>query len=142
MMRTERMTGRRMSLSDRKRQVRRYKIGLYTLIFLTALVIGIFSVRAFAYADEHPDGDRVKCYRSITIYAGDSLYELSTNYLPPEYSDPVTYAREIAFINHMDIEAALIPGNHLILPYYKEAADPAVPEAEIPAMKVTVNDAF
>ena len=131
-----------MSLSDRKRQVRRYKIGLYTLLFLTVLVIGIISVRAFAYADESLDGNRVKCYRSVTIYAGDSLYELSTNYLPPEYSDPVTYAREIAFINHMDIEAPLIPGNHLILPYYADSDPAADSEVVVPVMKVTVNDTF
>ncbi len=107
----------------RRKQVRRQKYLMFTVLFLLVLLIGLLSVRAFAYAEESTDPNRVKQYRSITIYAGDSLYQISTTHMTPEYSDPMAYAQEVAFINHMDPDAPLIPGNHLIIPYYTAGQD-------------------
>ncbi|MBR6451411.1 MAG: hypothetical protein IKS87_01780 [Lachnospiraceae bacterium] len=108
----------RIRMKRRAKVVRRQKCLLFTVLFLLVLIIGLFSLRAFAYADESLETGRVKQYKSITIYAGDSLYQLSTTYMTPEYADPMTYVREVAFINHMDPDDPLIPGNHLIIPYY------------------------
>ncbi len=107
----------------RRKQVRRQKYLMFTVLFLLVLLIGLLSVRAFAYAEESTDPNRVKQYRSITIYSGDSLYQISTTHMTPEYSDPMAYAQEVAFINHMDPDAPLIPGNHLIIPYYTAGQD-------------------
>ena len=106
-------TVRKRKRSEQKKHL------LFLTIFLTVLVIVLLSIRGFAYADESIEPDRVKLYRSITIYAGDSLYDLSTTYMTPEYADPMSYVKEVAFINHMDPDDPLIPGNHLIIPYYQ-----------------------
>lgn len=105
-------------MAARSYQLRRRKQLLCVIVFLLVLIIVLLSVRAFAHAEESIDPDRVKLYRSITIYTGDSLYDLSTTYMTPEYADPMSYAKEVAFINHMNMEDPLIAGNHLIIPYY------------------------
>ncbi len=107
----------------REKKVRQQKLLLFLALFLLVLIIGLLSMKAFAYADESVPSDRVKMYRSITIYAGDSLYSISTSHMTPEYADPMKYVNEVAFINHMDPEDPLIPGNHLIIPYYTQAQE-------------------
>lgn len=114
----------RIRMKKRKKVVLRQKCLLFTILFLLVLIIGLFSLRAHAYADESLTSGRVKQYRSITIYAGDSLYQLSTTYMTPEYADPMAYVKEVAFINHMDPDEPLIPGNHLIIPYYAAEETP------------------
>ncbi|MBR4169856.1 MAG: hypothetical protein IKR47_09020 [Lachnospiraceae bacterium] len=110
---------RKSRRTGKKRDMQRKHL-LFLMIFLTVLLIVLLSVRGFAYADESIDNNRVKLYRSITIYAGDSLENLSTTYMTPEYADPMSYAKEVAFINHMNSDDKLIPGNHLIIPYYTD----------------------
>lgn len=100
---------------------------LYLIIFLLVLIVVLFSCRAFAYAGESVDSSRVKCYRSITIYSGDTLPAIAETNIPPEYSDISSYINEIVFINHMSTDEALIPGNHLIIPYYTAEASMAMP---------------
>ena len=97
---------------------RRTSISLYFFIFLLVMIVVLFSCKAFAYAGESSDSSRMKCYRSITIYSGDTLPAIANENIPPEYSDTASYIKEIAFINHIDTNEALIPGNHLIIPYY------------------------
>ncbi|MBO4902559.1 MAG: hypothetical protein J5518_07180 [Lachnospiraceae bacterium] len=108
------------SRREMKKKARQAKLLLILALFLLALIIGLFSVHAYAYAKNN-EPERVKQYRSITIYAGDSLYSISTTYMTPEYADTASYVKEVAFMNHMDPDAKLIPGNHLIIPYYPEA---------------------
>ncbi len=119
----ERVQANQAKRIAREAKVRQQKLLLFLALFLLVLIIGLLSMRAFAYADESVASDRVKMYKSITIYAGDTLYGISTAQMTPEYSDPMTYANEVAFINHMDPETPLIPGNHLIIPYYTSAQD-------------------
>lgn len=97
---------------------RRASFSLYFIIFLLVMIVVLFSCRAFAYAGEKNDSSKMKCYRSITIYSGDTLPAIADKNIPPEYSDTKSYIKEIAFINHINVDEALIPGNHLIIPYY------------------------
>ncbi|MCR5222819.1 MAG: hypothetical protein K6D90_08150 [Lachnospiraceae bacterium] len=119
----ERVAANRLRRMAREQKVKQQKRLIVLILFLLVLIIGLLSMRAFAYADESISANRVKQYRSITIYAGDSLSSISTTYMTPEYSDPSAFVTEVAFINNMDPEAPLIPGNHLIVPYYTEAQD-------------------
>ena len=119
----ERVEANRARRFERECKVRQQKRLLFLALFLLVLIIGLLSMRAFAYADENKNTDRVKQYRSITIYAGDSLSTISTAYMTPEYSDQKAYVAEVVFINHMDADDPLIPGNHLIIPYYTDAQD-------------------
>ena len=116
----ERANANRSRRLDTAEGKKKQKLVFFMLLFLFVLMIGLFSLKAFAYADESNDSERVKLYRSITIYAGDSLYDLSNTLMTPEYADVMSYAREVAFINHMDPDTPLIPGNHLIVPYYAD----------------------
>lgn len=93
-------------------------LSIYFLIFMLVMIIVLLSCKAFTYADESVDPSRTKCYRSITIYYGDTLPAIAGENIPPEYSDLTKYIQEIAFINQMNIDDTLIPGNHLIIPYY------------------------
>lgn len=97
---------------------RRVSISFYFIIFLLVLIIVLFSCKAFAYAGESVETSKMKCYRSITIYSGDTLPAIADKNIPPEYSDAASFMKEIAFINHINIDETLIPGNHLIIPYY------------------------
>lgn len=97
---------------------RKTSLSIYIFIFLLVMIIVLLSCKAFTYADESVDSSRIKCYRSITIYYGDTLPAIACDNIPPEYSDLTNYIQEIAFINQMNVDDTLVPGNHLIIPYY------------------------
>ena len=119
MIRVEEQRLRRIA---RTRQVRRQKLFLIIGVLITMAFISFFSIRTFANTDNSPQCFGTKQYKSIMIYCGDtveSIAEANYNFM---YASPDKMADEIRSINNLDAEEMLIPGNYLIIPYFKMAS--------------------
>ncbi|MCR4655451.1 MAG: hypothetical protein K5770_04380 [Lachnospiraceae bacterium] len=123
---------KRREFNRLKREAVRYisanKIKFFTvaLIFTIVLVLGILAGARFIYAssyDSSEDGPgKVKCYKSVMIYLGDTLDSIAeANYVEGSVSREA-YKNEIASINHLGIGTELIPGNCLTIPFFSEPA--------------------
>ncbi len=96
---------------------------LLVLVFALVLMAGILKgtrlIYAFAYTSEAPVEENVKCYRSVMIYLSDTVYSIAEENIGEGYDSVDAYAKEIVRINHIDLDTALIPGNYLVVPYFK-----------------------
>ncbi len=101
----------------------RVRFILLVLVFALVLMAGILKgtrlIYAFAYTSEVPAEENVKCYRSVMIYLGDTVYSIAEENIGDGYDSVASYAKEVARINHIDADTALIPGNYLVVPYFK-----------------------
>lgn len=60
-----------------------------------------------------------KYYTSVTVGAGETLWELADNYVDyNNYKDKNSYIAEVKSINHLDEEGTVTAGQMLIFPYY------------------------
>jgi len=116
----ERIEEQRYRRMSRIKEVRRNKIYLTIGLFITILLIMIFSIKAFVYANDNTiNNDGVKMYRSQVIYCGDSVEKIAhDNYIKAGYSTSSSYEKEIRSINHLSDNSILIPGNYIVVPYY------------------------
>ena len=101
----------------------RMRLILLTLVFALVLMAGILKgtrlIYAFAYTERTPVEENVKCYRSVMIYLGDTVYSVAEENIGDGYDSVAAYAKEVARINHIDTDTVLIPGNYLVVPYFK-----------------------
>lgn len=116
----ERIDARRYSRLARTKQVRRQKLMLAFGLFITILLITIFSLKAFIYANDNINTQMpVKQFSSIMIYCGDSIESISEErFATCGYSSSHELASEIISINHLSNDSKLIPGNYIVVPYY------------------------
>ncbi len=101
----------------RVKQVRMQKSVLFLISFLFILFFTLFLISKMTYANENESV--TKQYKSITIYCGDSVASISEDFATHGYTSYDKYAKEICSINHISRETTLIPGNHIIIPYYE-----------------------
>ena len=59
-----------------------------------------------------------KYYKSVQIQAGDTLYDLSAEYVNPEMNDTDSFIDEVRFINNLEDDSYLYEGNYIVVPYY------------------------
>lgn len=121
---------RREAYIKRTAVVRTEKMILVSL-FLVALIISIMIISSKTYAGNFKsDNNSVKLFKSVTIYAGDTLESIAADYMTEEYSSVSSYIKEITSINGICEDHNLIPGNKLIVPYYTsknmELMDPVI----------------
>lgn len=119
MNRVEDQRARRLA---RTRQVKRQKLFLFIGVIITMAFISFFSVKAFANTDTSSDCFGTKQYKSIMIYCGDTVESIARDNYCIMYSSADDMAKEIRSINHLDKEDRLIPGNYLVIPYFKMAS--------------------
>ena len=117
-----RVEDQRLKRIARTRQVRRQKLFLIIGVLITMAFISFFSVRAFANTDSTPDCFGTKQYRSVMIYCGDTVESIAEENYSLMYSSPDRMADEIRSINNIGRGEELIPGNYLIIPYFKMAS--------------------
>ena len=117
-----RVEDQRLKRIARTRQVRRQKLFLIIGVLITMAFISFFSVRAFANTDSTPDCFGTKQYRSVMIYCGDTVESIAEDNYSLMYSSPDRMADEIRSINNIGRGEELIPGNYLIIPYFKMAS--------------------
>ena len=111
--------------------VRRQKLILLCL-FLVSVIISnfIFSIKVNAN-NKKPSAETVKMYKSIMVYAGDTLESIAEEYMSDEYASEIKYIKEVSSINGFSSDTSLIPGNKIIVPYYMSKSISNNPVIEI-----------
>ncbi|MGN0377472.1 MAG: LysM peptidoglycan-binding domain-containing protein [Suilimivivens sp.] len=101
----------------RRRQIRRnIFICLMTLVMITGFSTMFFSFKAKAQSRDEEIS--YKYYKSITVAAGDTMWDYAERYADTEFYDSYeSYIKEVININHLDGDD-IIYGQHIILPYY------------------------
>ena len=59
-----------------------------------------------------------KCYTSVAVEEGDTLWTLSDAYMGDRYPDKTAFIAEVRELNHLD-EDMIRADSHIIIPYYK-----------------------
>ena len=90
---------------------------LFTLIlFCGCFLFGSFL--SFAQNSRTEEPVQFKCYKSIVIQEGDSLWSLAERHIDSESeTDVKEYIKELKQINQLESET-IQTGEHLIIPYY------------------------
>lgn len=116
----ERSENRRYDRTHSNRRViNPYKYILMLLIFIFISLIFIVIINRSTYAKD-TSNCRNKLYKSITIYAGDSIDSIADNYESCGYSDQKQFVKELCHINNINESSNLIAGNFIIIPYYED----------------------
>ena len=107
----------------RAREVRREKLFLIIGVLITMALCSFFSVKAFANTDNtQADSFGTKQYRSVMIYCGDTVGSIAEENYSYEFSSVDRIEREIRSINHLSSDEVLVPGNYLVIPYFRHAS--------------------
>lgn len=108
-------------IRTRRMVVRRQKLYLCMALTVITMILSILTGTRFAFAKQNVEAnERTKVYKSIVIYAGDTLTSIASEYCSDEWNDTTAYIHEVSRINHLDDDELLIAGNYLIIPYYIE----------------------
>ena len=117
-----RMTDR--ELRSYKRQLRR-KQQIRRRIFTMIATICVIIFCAVSYqgirslASSGDDQLKFKYYTQVTVAYGETLWDLSDDYIDyEEYKDKTEYIEEVQNINHLSEEDSIRAGQMLIVPYY------------------------
>lgn len=117
-----RMTDR--ELRSYKRQLRR-KQQIRRRIFTVIATICVIIFCAVSYqgirslASSGDDQLKFKYYTQVTVAYGETLWDLSDDYIDyEEYKDKTEYIEEVQSINHLSEEDSIRAGQMLIVPYY------------------------
>lgn len=117
-----RMTDRELRLYKRqlrrKQQIRRR---IFTMIATICVIIfcavSYQGIRSLASSGE--DQLKFKYYTQVTVAYGETLWDLSDDYIDyEEYKDKTAYIEEVQSINHLSEEDSIRAGQTLIVPYY------------------------
>lgn len=119
----------------RNRVVRKQRIVLL-FTFIIAVITASFIISSNAYADNknNIDDNYTKQYKSVMIYSGDTLDTIAFKYMGDGYSSVNAFINEIKSINNINDYTTLIPGNHIIVPYYE-----CIEETPVVEFKLAVN---
>lgn len=118
-------TNKKKRLNRRYARVNHLSIVLFILVIVLSGIISTGRV----YAKSSND-NRVKMYKSVLIYSGDNFDTIAERYMTSDYSSVDKYISEVAGINSLSVASSLIPGNHIIIPYYVD---------EVPTLKITIE---
>ena len=99
----------------RKKQIRqRLLISAFVVSLFVILVFFLMSTKSLADNKE----PLYKYYKSIQIQPGDTLYDLSAEYVNPEMNDTESFIAEVTYINNLEEDSYLYEGNYIVVPYY------------------------
>lgn len=109
---------RRYRRTLRLRRARRRKcMTTFCFILATLCIVGFCSVSYGALKSNASSG--FKYYTSVTVAAGETLWELADSYVDYDYyKSKNSYIAEVQQINHLDEQGSIAAGQVLILPYY------------------------
>lgn len=92
----------------------------FALIVICSCIFG--SSFSSAHESQSSEPVRNKCYKSIQVQAGDSLWSIARDNMTDEYDSIDEYMDEIAVINHIstiDMDS-IQEGTYLTVAYYSE----------------------
>lgn len=96
------------------------KLTLYSCA--TALILGILSVvvlNTTPKVSAHSDHINQKYFTSITVEAGDTLWDIANEYRSLEYATNQEFINEVKEINHITGDE-ITTGCNIIIPYFAE----------------------
>lgn len=117
-----RMTDRELRLYKRqlrrKQQIRRKIFTMIaTICVIVFCAVSYHGIRSLASSGD--DQLKFKYYTQVTVAYGETLWDLSDNYIDyEEYKDKTEYIEEVQSINHLVEEDTIRAGQTLIVPYY------------------------
>lgn len=104
----------------RRRQQLRRNI---CMCLMTVIMISVFSTVFFSFkakAQSNNEKLSYKYYKSITVAAGDTIWDYAEQYADAGYYDSYSsYIKEVMDINHLN-DDNIIYGQHIIVPYYSD----------------------
>ena len=116
------MTDRELRIYKRQLR-RRQQLHRRILTMIATICVIIFcavsyqGIRSLASSGE--DQPKFKYYTQITVAYGETLWDISGNYIDyEEYKDKKEYIDEVQSINHLAEEDSIRAGQTLIVPYY------------------------
>lgn len=108
----------RRIINNRRRRNKQLKQRL----LISALVVSLFVILVFFFMSTKSMADNkeplFKYYKSIQIQPGDTLYDLSHEFVNPEMNDVDSFIEEVRYINNLEEDSCLYVGNYIIVPYY------------------------
>ena len=116
------MTDRELRLYKRqlrrKQQIRRKIFTMIaTICVIVFCAVSYHGIRSLASSGD--DQLKFKYYTQVTVAYGETLWDLSDNYIDyEEYKDKTEYIEEVQSINHLVEEDTIRAGQTLIVPYY------------------------
>lgn len=97
---------------------------IYCRVFTSLLcIIGIafiFSINLFfinAKASSENEAFKYKYYTSVTVEAGETLWDIAGEFISDDFESVKDYIKEVKHINHIT-EDRIYAGEELIVPYY------------------------
>ena len=117
-----RMTDRELRLYKRqlrrKQQIRRRIFTMIaTICVIVFCAVSYHGIRSLASSGD--DQLKFKYYTQVTVAYGETLWDLSDDYIDyEEYKDKTEYVEEVQSINHLVEEDTIRAGQTLIVPYY------------------------
>jgi len=101
--------------------MKRYpKIALYSMITIAAaVVIIVIAAHSSVAVNASPDHENQKYFTTVQVNSGDTLWDLSQEYITSEYASVDDYIKEVEKINHISKDE-ITAGCYLVVPYYAE----------------------
>lgn len=93
-----------------------YRTAAMILCSMLLLVVMVTAITTNA-SDDIAD-PRIKYYTSVRVQEGDSLWDLSEDFLSDEYSGRSEYIKEVQQLNHLTDGQAILEDAYLVFPYY------------------------
>lgn len=108
-----------MSMTGKKK-VKNQKLISGLSILIITLIFSIIMNSNFAMAEDNfadRESDCSKCYKSIVLEYGDTLWGIAAEYKGTHYESIQDYIDEVMLINHLATDK-IHAGQYLTIPYY------------------------
>lgn len=106
----------------RRQQKRRHKFMTVAMAVMTVCLVMVCAICYHSIRSSANSGGEdvaFKYYTSITVEAGETLWEIADEYIDySQYKDKNAYIAEVVHINHLGDDAALCSGQRITVPYY------------------------
>jgi LysM domain. len=96
-----------------------YSIIPVAIVLVMLILIFVFSFTLKTNAKENKKNNKVKCYSSILIEDGDTLWSIAEEYKPSDSISTKSYIKEIKAINSLSSDT-IHSGNYIIVYYYND----------------------
>ena len=113
-------TARTSRNTKRRREVLRNRIIMFLLALSIAAGIGIFGTSSLVDAHDNSGlvSSDIKCYKSIELQEGDTLWNIAETYMDDSYDSINDYISELKKINNLDSDE-IHEGHYLMVAYNK-----------------------
>lgn len=101
------------------RKQKEYTQKRITILFCSLVAFAMFSMVMLStiHAQAAPTETSYKYYTSVQIHSGDTLWDISSDYITSEYTDMNEYMNEVCAINHISRDE-IYAGQYIVVPYY------------------------